>query len=58
MYTNGKLFSCEVHAFGTLIMSTKVFRLIICKTIWPRHDDPYLTNLDFVPKQLLAHNQV
>ena len=29
---NGKLFP-EVHAFGTLIKSTKVFRLIICNTL-------------------------
>ena len=33
-YINGKLAICsEVCAFGTLIMSTEVFRLIICKTI-------------------------
>ena len=29
-------YSPEVSAFGTLITSTNVFSLIICKTLWPR----------------------
>ena len=34
-------YSHEVGAFGTLVTSTKVFRLIICKTLWPRpQNDP------------------
>ena len=33
--SNGS-YSPEVRSFGTLITSTKVFSLIISKTIWPR----------------------
>ena len=45
------IFFPEVRVFGTLIMSTEVFRFIICKTIRPRPtNDPYLENFDFVPK--------
>ena len=41
----------EVRAFGTLITSTKVFRLIICKTFdHAPINDPLLESLDFVPK--------
>ena len=39
-------YSPEVHAFGTPITSTKVFRLIICKTLIPRPpNDPLPRNL-------------
>ena len=55
-------FSCyspEVRDFGTLNTSTNVFRLIILKSVDHAHSigDPLL-NLDLLPKQLQAHNQV
>ena len=40
----------EVRAFGTLVRSTKVYRLI--KTTPPPLTIPYLESLDFVPKLL------
>ena len=47
-------YSPEVRVFGTLIESTKVFRLIICKTLRPRpQHDPLLKP---VPKYLQAHH--
>ena len=33
-------YSPEVRAFGTLIMSTNVFRLIICKNLTTPKNDP------------------
>ena len=43
-------YSPEVRTFGTLITSTKVFSLIICKTLC--QNDPLLDSLDSVPRDL------
>ena len=49
----------EGHDFGTLIMSNKVFRLIICNSLTrPPLTIPYLENLDFVPQRNLVRIEI
>ena len=50
-------YSPEVRVLGTLITTTEVFRPAKSIEHDPSIGDP-LPNLDFVPKQLQAHNKV
>ena len=43
-------YSPELHSFGTLITSTKVFSLIIWQTLY--QNDPLPRDLDAVPRDL------
>ena len=46
----------EVRAFGTLVTSTKVFRLQNSLTMPPPLTNPYLECLDFVPRLITKYN--